>query len=80
MTSSELEVGCRGLHSVTLAKPRTYWVRITLLTAFGEPMTIILMRSRLGCGAVGMSSGLGDVGVSLVLGRNSSIGVSLSFD
>lgn len=78
MTSLGLGVGCRGLHSVTSAKPRVYRVRMVLRTTLGELTSIILRRS--GGSAVGVLVGRGDAGVSSVLGRNSSIGVYLVFD
>jgi hypothetical protein len=80
ITSLGLGVGCKGLHSVTSAKPRVYRWRMVLLTTLGELTDIIFRRSRFGGGSAGVLVGMGGVGVSLGLGRNSSIGVSLIVD
>ena len=80
MTSLGLRVGCRGLHSVTWAKPRVYRVRMVLLTTWGELTSITLRCSPIGVGSVGVLVGIGGVRVSVVFGRNSSIGVYLIYD
>ena len=73
ITSLGLEVVCRGVHSVTSAKPLVYRVRMVLLTTLGELTSMILRRSLSGGGSAGVLAETGGVGVSLVSGRKSSV-------
>lgn len=73
ITSPGVEVGCKGLHSVTSAKPRLYKLKTVRLTPLGEPISSTLIRSCLGRGDLGGAEEAERVELALASGRKSSV-------
>ena len=69
MNSPGLELGNRGLHSLTCAKPSLYKVRIVLLTPVLEPKITTLTGSLLDVISAGVLEEIDGVGVGKALAK-----------